>query len=81
MTGIYKFTNILTNEAYIGQSVNIEKRKHTHELVSFRKTSKEYYKRFYQAIRKYGLENFTFEVLEECSPEELDEREIYWIAF
>lgn len=81
MTGIYKFTNILTNEAYIGQSVNIEKRKHTHELVSFRKSSKEYYKRFYQAIRKYGLENFTFEVLEECSPEELDEREIYCIAF
>ena len=27
MTGIYKFTNILTNEAYIGQSLDIEKKK------------------------------------------------------
>lgn len=35
----------------------------------------------YRAIRKYGLENFTFEVLEECPSELLNEREIYWINY
>ena len=35
----------------------------------------------YQAMRKYGIENFSFEVIEECLPEELNEREIYWIDY
>ena len=36
---------------------------------------------FYKAIRKYGIENFSFEVLEECTAEELDEKEKYWIKY
>ena len=32
-------------------------------------------------IKTYGKENFTFEIIEECSKEELNEKEIYWIAF
>ena len=35
----------------------------------------------YVAIRKYGIENFTFEVIEECRQEELNEKEIYWIKY
>ena len=33
------------------------------------------------AIQKYGIDAFTYEILEECTLEQLDEREIYWIAF
>lgn len=36
---------------------------------------------FHRALKKYGLSNFTFEVVEECSLEELDEKEIKWIAY
>ena len=32
-------------------------------------------------MRKYGIENFSFEVIEECSLEQLNEREVYWIAY
>lgn len=33
------------------------------------------------AINKYGIENFTFEIIEECSEEQLNNRERYWIAY
>lgn len=33
----------------------------------------------YQDMRKYGVENFHFEILEKCNIEKLDERERYWI--
>lgn len=41
--------------------------------------SKEYEKTLYRAFRKYGIENFSFEILEECKEEELRDKEIYWI--
>lgn len=36
---------------------------------------------FHAAILKYGEENFDWEVIEECPEEELNDREIYWIAY
>ena len=33
------------------------------------------------AIKKYGKDAFTFEILEECTPEQLNERESYWIKY
>lgn len=35
----------------------------------------------YKAIRKYGIENFNFDIIEECSADELNEREKYWISY
>lgn len=32
-------------------------------------------------MRDYGIENFSFEILEECPKEQLDDREIYWIEY
>ena len=80
MTGIYCITNLINNKKYIGQSANIESRWKEHKLKPFRKCTDKN-KCLYRAIRKYGLDNFKFEVIEECSPEELNEREIYWIKF
>ena len=63
MTGIYKITNLINNKIYIGQSVDIKKRWATHKRQAFIK-GKEYDKYLYRAIRKYGIDNFSFEIIE-----------------
>lgn len=79
MIGIYKITNKINNKSYIGQSINIEQRWKEHKKRIYNLNCSEYNKPLYRSIRKYGLENFTFEVLEECSQELLNEKEQYWI--
>lgn len=79
MVGIYKITNKLNNKIYIGQSVNIEKRWSAHRTRPFNENANQYSSLLYKAIRKYGLQNFTFEVIEECIPSQLDEKEKYYI--
>lgn len=66
---------------YIGQSVNIHKRLNAHKASAFNENDKCYNYPLYRAIRKYGLQNFLFDVVEECSLNELNEKEIYWISF
>lgn len=80
-TGIYKITNLINGNAYVGLSVNIEKRWKSHKERSMMPFDKEYDKVLYKAFRKYGLENFKFEILEECEYDQLKEREMYWIAY
>ena len=79
--GIYKITNLINQHAYIGLSKTIEKRWWSHKNRYAQKDDKEYNKALYRAFRKYGLENFKFEILEECSEELLPGREIYWIGY
>ena len=81
MIGIYKITNKINNHAYIGQSVDINGRINRHKRDSKNINSEVYNYPLYKAFRKYGIENFSFEILEECKKEELNEREIYWISF
>ncbi len=72
--GIYKITSP-SNKIYVGQSVNIERRfKHYENLKEIKGQKKIYF-----SIKKYGYENHLFEILEECSIDELDSREEYWI--
>ena len=77
--GIYKITNLINGKIYIGQALDIYRRWGKHKGNAFNKNSREYDYPIYRAIRKYGLENFSFEIIEECSVEELDEKEIYYI--
>ena len=81
MTGIYKITNTINNQSYIGLSVNIERRWQKHRSNYTNINSKEYDKALYRAFRKYGIDNFTFEVIEECPEADLPNREIYWISY
>ena len=82
MIGIYKIENLINGKVYIGQSVNIKERWNEHKLINSR-TSKDALKKqkypLYLAFQKYGLENFSFEVLEECSLEDLDTKEQFYI--
>lgn len=79
--GIYQYINKINNKSYIGQSINIQKRYREHKNAAFNPNNKDYDQTIHRAIRKYGLENFDFVILEECSPEELDQKEVYWIAY
>lgn len=77
--GIYKITNLIDEKVYIGQSINIPTRWAAHKSSAFRTNCKAYNSPLYRAIRKYGLDNFEFSIIEYCSPEQLNEREVYWI--
>jgi hypothetical protein len=61
--------------------VNIKKRWNDEKRKAFIKTDKCYNYPLSLAFRKYGLENFNFEVLEECLAEQLNQRERYWISY
>lgn len=74
--GIYKITNQINGKVYIGQSINIERRWRRHKSDV---ENRDY--PIYRAIRKYGLENFYFEIVEETLVSELNEKERYWISF
>lgn len=76
--GIYKITNLINNKHYIGQSRDIERRWREERTAANSTTDAEYDSPRSRAIRKYGIENFTFEILEECEPIELNTREGYW---
>ena len=77
--GIYKITNLIENKHYIGQSIHIYQRWTKHKNRAFNKNDKSYESLLYQDIRKYGLENFDFSILEICPREKLDEKEIFYI--
>lgn len=71
---IYKITNKVNGKSYIGQTrytLEFRWRQHIH------KKDNTY---FHNAIRKYGPDNFSLEILEECPYSNLNEREIFYIA-
>jgi group I intron endonuclease len=74
---IYKITNIQTQEFYIGQTIkNVEYRFRKHKEMSIRGGG---YK-LHNSIRKYGVENFTIEILDTATNlNELNEKEIHYI--
>lgn len=80
MIGIYKITNKCNGKCYIGQAIDIKSRWRKHRCAYHNPNSHAYNYPLYKAIRKYGLKNFSFEVLEECSKAELNEREMFYIA-
>lgn len=71
---IYKYTNKINNKVYIGQTTNEKQRYYNHK----RCLENSY---FHKAIKKYGFENFNYEVIERIDETLLNEREIYWISY
>ena len=76
--GIYKITNLITKEVYIGQSVNISDRFKQHIKCGLGIDASATNK-LYNNMQEYGVWNFTFELLQKCSRDKLNEKERFWI--
>ena len=74
--GIYKITSP-TGRVYIGQSIDIEKRRKSY----FKPTGALGQTRLKNSLKKHGVENHKFEIIEECLEENLNRRERYWQDF
>ena len=78
--GIYKITYIKTGESYIGRSVDIGNRWKEHCLSSLN-IGTIAHSTFHNVLADKGLQNFTWEVLEEVDKDKQSSREKYWIDF
>ena len=82
MNYIYKITNKINNKIYIGKTTHtVQYRWNQHTSASFTDKNKlDYNYLLHKAIRKYGKENFSLEILEEVEDEKvLSEKEMYYI--
>ena len=76
-TGIYKITNLQNQMCYVGQAVNIADRwkQHIKRGIGADTPTRN---KLYPAMMSVGVENFSFEIVEECDRALLDQREDYW---
>ena len=74
--GIYRISRRDSDKSYIGQSRDIFKRWKEHSNLSRKKLSC-----ISSALKLHGLGSFVWEVIEECTLEELNDREVYWISY
>lgn len=78
--GIYCIENLINHKKYVGLSKDCVKRWYDHRTKSEHSTKEDDLRKpLYMAMRKYGKNNFSFFILEECEEKELKEKEIYWI--
>lgn len=78
--GIYKITNLENGRVYIGQTRQTFKERWRTHLKRGVKAEPGTQNKLYNAMWEDGIENFTFEVLSECSAEELSQKEKEYIA-
>lgn len=75
--GIYKITNTCNGKVYVGQSIHLSRRWRTHVVCLRRGDHNNPY--LQRAFDKYGASAFSFEILEYCGIDELNERERHYI--
>ena len=79
MIGIYKIENLINHKVYIGQAIDIKKRWKDHKRML--RNGNHFRSHLQHSWNKYGEENFSFEILEICKLEEMDEKERYWLRY
>ena len=75
--GVYRITNTITGDFYIGSSKNVKHRLADHKCPSTWNRCPN--NQLYQDMQKYGVDKFVFEILEEVEPEQLKETEQQFI--
>jgi len=78
MIGIYFIKNKINSKIYVGSSIRIEKRWIDHRATLKANTHANDY--LQKSWNKYGSNNFEFGILEICSKDQIEEKEIYWIT-
>lgn len=79
---IYKITNKINGKIYVGQTTKtLEERFQKHCWGTTENDGYHLNMAIKKAIKKYGKENFTIELIEEVETDRLDEKEVYWISF
>lgn len=78
ISGIYKITNLKTNQVYIGQATNIANRWKTHVKCGLG-IDTPVTNKLYHSMKKDGVWNFSFELIEQCPKTLLNEKEKEWI--
>ena len=79
---IYKITNLVNGKIYVGQTTkSLKERFQKHCWGTTEKDSYHLNMAIKNAIKKYGKNNFTIELIEEVETDKLDEREVYWISY
>lgn len=79
MAYIYQITNNINGKIYVGKTVKNNIQERWKEYLKDYKKPRCEKRPLYDAMNKYGSENFSIKELEECSLEELNDKEIYWI--
>lgn len=79
---IYKITNNINNKIYIGQTIKARPtdRFSQHRYLARHSGQEKSISYLHQAMAKYGVDNFSFEIIENIENDKLNEREQYWIA-
>lgn len=80
MAYIYKITNQVNQKSYIGKTSKTIEFRWLEHLREANKPERES-RPLYRAIKKYGQENFKIEEIEQCSEENVEEREVFWIKY
>lgn len=80
-SGIYQIYCNVNDKVYIGQTNNLQRRFAEHKKRLNSKKMKHHCIHLKRAWELYGAEAFEFKVLEECSLEELNKREQYYLDF
>ena len=73
ISGVYKITNTVTGDFYIGSSNNVKRRWAQHKCPSY--LNKHPNNQMYKDMRKYGIDSFDFQILEELEPDKLKKSE------
>lgn len=79
-TGIYKITNLNNKMCYVGQAVDVAARwkQHIKRGIGAEPPTRN---KLYPAMLSVGVENFSFELIEDCPREELNEKEQFWQTY
>lgn len=84
ISGIYAIINLINNKIYVGKSINIGRRWSAHKVGLVRQST-DYNRYLINSVAKYGMRNFTIEILEEIDinlgEEYFKERELFWMDY